>query len=57
MKLEHAATHLEALGNPTRLNAFRLPVQTGSSAGLLVGKRRDRLDIADSTLSPPQIPA
>src|SRR5207302_141358 len=50
MKLEDAAAHLEALGNPTRLRAYRLLVRAGD-AGLTVGKLQDRLDIAASTLS------
>jgi DNA-binding transcriptional ArsR family regulator len=49
MKLEDAAAHLEALGNPTRLKAYRLLV--GRRSGLTVGKLQDRLDIAASTLS------
>ena len=50
MKLEDAAAHLEALGNPTRLKAYRLLVRAGEG-GLTVGKLQDRLDIAASTLS------
>lgn len=50
MKVEDAAAHLEALGNPTRLKAYRLLVRAGD-AGLTVGKLQDRLDIAASTLS------
>src|SRR5205814_9665138 len=48
MKLEDAAAHLEALGNPTRLKAYRLLVRAGD-AGLTVGKLQDRLEIAAST--------
>ena len=50
MKLEDAAAHLEALGNRTRLKAYRLLVRAGEG-GLTVGKLQDRLDIAASTLS------
>jgi DNA-binding transcriptional ArsR family regulator len=50
MKLDDAAAHLEALGNPTRLRAYRLLVRAGDT-GLPVGKLQERLDIAGSTLS------
>ena len=50
MKLEKAAAQLEALGNPTRLNIFRILVRAGD-AGLPVGRVQDRLDIPASTLS------
>jgi DNA-binding transcriptional ArsR family regulator len=50
MKLDDAATHLEALGNPTRLKIYRALVRAGH-AGLAVGKLQDRLKIAASTLS------
>ena len=50
MKLDDAAAHLEALGNPTRLKIFRALIRAGD-AGLSVGKLQTRLDIAASTLS------
>jgi ArsR family transcriptional regulator, arsenate/arsenite/antimonite-responsive transcriptional repressor len=50
LKLEHAAKQLEALGNPTRLQVYRLLVRAGE-AGLPVGKVQQRLGIAASTLS------
>ena len=50
MKLDDAAAHLEALGNPTRLKIYRTLVRAGES-GLPVGKLQDRLKIAPSTLS------
>jgi ArsR family transcriptional regulator len=50
MKLEKAAAQLEALGNPTRLNIFRILVRAGD-AGLPVGRVQERLDIPASTLS------
>jgi DNA-binding transcriptional ArsR family regulator len=50
MKLDDAAAHLEALGNPTRLKIYRALVRAGES-GLPVGKLQDRLKIAPSTLS------
>src|ERR1700752_3185933 len=50
MKLDDAAAHLEALGNPTRLKIYRALVRAGE-AGLPVGKLQDRLKIAPSTLS------
>jgi DNA-binding transcriptional ArsR family regulator len=50
MKLERAAAQLEALGNPTRLNIFRILVRAGD-AGLPVGRVQERLDIPASTLS------
>lgn len=50
MKVEDAATRLEALGNPTRLNIYRVLVRAGL-AGLSVGTLQARLDIAASTLS------
>ena len=37
MKLDDAATHLEALGNPTRLKIYRALIRAGS-AGLAVGR-------------------
>lgn len=50
MKLEDAAAHLEALGNPTRLRIYRMLVRAGD-AGSAVGKLQANLDIAPSTLS------
>lgn len=50
MKLDDAAAHLEALGNPTRLKVYRTLVRAGD-AGLPVGRLQDRLKIAGSTLS------
>ena len=40
MKIEDAAARLEALGNPTRLKAFRLLVRAG--ADLVIGDYRCR---------------
>jgi len=50
MKLDDAATRLEALGNPTRLRIYRTLVRAGEE-GLPVGKLQERLDVAASTLS------
>ena len=50
MKLDDAAAHLEALGNPTRLRIYRARVRAGD-AGLAVGRLQDKLKIAPSTLS------
>lgn len=50
MKLEKAAAQLEALGNPTRLNIYRVLVRAGED-GLPVGRIQSRLDIPASTLS------
>ena len=50
MKLEKAASQLEALGNPTRLQLYRILVRAGEE-GLPVGHIQDKLDIAASTLS------
>jgi DNA-binding transcriptional ArsR family regulator len=50
MKLDDAAAHLEALGNPTRLKIYRALVRAGD-AGLAVGRLQDKLKIAPSTLS------
>ncbi len=50
MKLEQAAKQLEALGNPTRLNLYRLLVRAGE-AGRPVGSLQETLGIAASTLS------
>ena len=50
MKLEKAASQLEALGNPTRLNIYRILVRAGET-GLPVGRIQEKLDIPASTLS------
>ena len=50
MKVDDAATKLEALGNPTRLRIYRALVRAGAS-GMPVGRLQDRLKIAPSTLS------
>ena len=50
MKLEKAAAQLEALGNPTRLQLYRILVRAGEE-GLPVGRVQDKLGIAASTLS------
>ncbi|MER9952648.1 metalloregulator ArsR/SmtB family transcription factor [Mesorhizobium sp. M0047] len=50
MKLEKAAAQLEALGNPTRLQLYRILVRAGEE-GLAVGRVQGRLDIPSSTLS------
>jgi ArsR family transcriptional regulator, arsenate/arsenite/antimonite-responsive transcriptional repressor len=50
MKLEKAASQLEALGNPTRLQLYRTLVRAGDE-GLPVGRIQDKLGIAASTLS------
>jgi DNA-binding transcriptional ArsR family regulator len=50
MKLDDAATGLEALGNPTRLKIYRALVRAGDP-GLAVGRLQDKLKIAPSTLS------
>jgi DNA-binding transcriptional ArsR family regulator len=50
MKLDEAASRLEALGNPTRLKIYRALVRAGGS-GMTVGRLQTRLDVAPSTLS------
>ena len=50
MKIDDAATRLEALGNPTRLKIYRTLVRAGD-AGLPVGRLQEKLKIAPSTLS------
>jgi ArsR family transcriptional regulator len=50
MKVEKAAKQLEALGNPTRLQVYRMLVRAGDG-GLPVGRLQDKLGIAASTLS------
>jgi len=50
MKLEDAASRLEALGNPTRLRIYRALVKAGDP-GLPVGRLQSRLGVPPSTLS------
>ena len=50
MKLEKAASQLEALGNSTRLHLYRTLVRAGDE-GLPVGRVQEKLGIAASTLS------
>jgi DNA-binding transcriptional ArsR family regulator len=50
MKIEDAATRLEALGNATRLRIYRTLVKAGGP-GLPVGKLQSRLAVPASTLS------
>ena len=50
MKIDDAASRLEALGNPTRLRIYRALVRAGEP-GLPVGKLQSRLAIPASTLS------
>lgn len=50
MKLEEAASRLEALGNPTRLKIYRALVRAGQE-GMPVGRLQERLSIPGSTLS------
>lgn len=50
MDLNHAARCLEKLGNPTRLEVFRLLVRAGEE-GLAVGDVQAHLGIPASTLS------
>jgi DNA-binding transcriptional ArsR family regulator len=50
MKIDDAAAHLEALGNPTRLKIYRALIRAGG-AGMPVGRLQDKLKIAPSTLS------
>ena len=50
MKLDDAAAHLEALGNPTRLKIYRTLVRAGD-LGMPVGRLQEKLKIAPSTLS------
>ena len=49
-RLEDAAARLEALGNATRLEVYRILVRAGDG-GLAVGALQRRLAIAPSTLS------
>lgn len=50
MKMEKAASQLEALGNTSRLNIYRTLVRAGRS-GLAVGQLQERVGIPASTLS------
>ncbi len=50
MELKQAAICLEKLGNPTRLEIFRLLVKVGND-GLPVGEIQDSLAVPASTLS------
>jgi len=50
MKLEHAAKQMEALGNPTRLQVYRVLVRAGDG-GLPVGRLQEKIGVAASTLS------
>ena len=50
MELEDAADCLEKLGNPTRLQVFRLLVRAGHD-GLPVGQIQEHLGVPGSTLS------
>jgi DNA-binding transcriptional ArsR family regulator len=50
MELEKAASQLEAIGNPTRLQLYRILVRAGAE-GLPVGRVQEKLGIAASTLS------
>ncbi len=50
MDTSTAATCLDALGNPTRLELFRLLIQAGPT-GAPVGALQERLQIPASTLS------
>lgn len=50
MKLETASSQLEALGNPVRLQIYRLLVRAGFD-GLPVGAVQDRVGMPASTLS------
>ena len=50
MDLNHAARCLEKLGNPTRLEIFRLLVKAGGE-GLAVGGVQEHLGVPASTLS------
>ena len=50
MELNHAARCLDKLGNPVRLEVFRLLVRAGPE-GLAVGEIQEHLEIPASTLS------
>src|SRR5262249_37321494 len=49
MKIEEAASRLEALGNPTRLRIYRSLVKAGDP-GLPAGKLQSRLGVPPSPL-------
>ncbi|QDY99422.1 helix-turn-helix transcriptional regulator [Nitratireductor mangrovi] len=50
MRHEQVAAQLEALGNPTRLNIYRILVRAGAE-GMSVGRVQEKLGIPASTLS------
>jgi DNA-binding transcriptional ArsR family regulator len=50
MKIDDAASRLEALGNPSRLQIYRALVRAGD-AGMSVGALQAKLHFAASTLS------
>ncbi len=50
MSLDKTANRLEALGNPTRLNIYRMLVRAGPD-GLAVGEIQRRAAVPRSTLS------
>jgi DNA-binding transcriptional ArsR family regulator len=50
MRLDEAASRLEALGNPTRLKIYRALVRAGQ-VGMPVGRLQEKLKVAPSTLS------
>lgn len=50
MIIEKAASQLEALGNPSRLNIYRVLVRAGRD-GIAVGHLQERIGIPASTLS------
>ena len=50
MSLDETANRLEALGNPTRLNIYRMLVRAGPE-GLVVGTIQRRAAVPRSTLS------
>ena len=50
MKIDDAASRLEALGNPTRLQIYRALVKAGEP-GMAVGKLQAKLGLPASTLS------
>jgi DNA-binding transcriptional ArsR family regulator len=50
MRIEDAASRLEALGNATRLRIYRTLVKAGDP-GMPVGKLQSRLGVPASTLS------
>ncbi|MHA6688336.1 ArsR/SmtB family transcription factor [Mesorhizobium sp. A556] len=50
MELEKATSQLEALGNSTRLQLYRILVRAGDD-GLAVGSVQERLGVPASTLS------